>query len=124
MLSPNEVVNAKKAIERLYDRKCTIYENRPYQKPNGMTGEAWEIVEEDIPCRISFSQLSAAEKTDTVSRTHQEIKLLIFPEIAIKAGSRILVKKDSWQDCFVAAGIAAHYDTHQEVPLLAGQRWT
>lgn len=123
MLSANELVKAKKAIERLYNRECTIYENRPYQKPNGMTGERWEAAAEDIPCRISFSGPTPAEKTDTVARIRQEIKLLTNPEVEIKAGSRILVKKDSWQDCFVAAGIAAHYDTHQEVPLLAETRW-
>lgn len=123
MLSPNEVVKAKKAIERLYDRKCTIYENKSFQKENGTTGQRWEVVAENIPCRISFSQIASATIGEKAASVSQVIKLFLSPEIIVKAGSRVKVIKDTWIDYFEAAGVPAVYDSHQEVMLVLAKRW-
>ncbi|MDO4765159.1 MAG: hypothetical protein Q4A29_03795 [Eubacteriales bacterium] len=123
MLPPNEVVKARNAVERLYDRLCTISENKPYQKENGTTGTRWEAVAENIPCRISFSQLTSADKGEKVTAITQVIKLLLSPEIVIKPGSRVKVVKDTWVDYFEAAGVPKVYDSHQEVMLVLSKRW-
>lgn len=123
MLSPNEVVKARSAVERLYDRLCTISENKPYQKENGSTGTRWEAVAENVPCRISFGKIVNADIGEKATSISQTIKLLLSPEIRIKPGSRIKVAKDTWTDYFEAAGVPAIYDSHQEVMLVLSKRW-
>lgn len=123
MLSSNEVVKARNAVERLYDRLCTISENKPYKKENGATGQRWEAVAENVPCRISFGKIANADIGEKATAVTQVIKLLLSPEIVVKPGSRVKVIKDSWVDYFEAAGVPAIYDSHQEVMLVLSKRW-
>ena len=112
----------KQAIESLYDGKAIIEEARKRKNEKNVTVSEWVVVAEDIPCRVSYKTLSAAEKSDTADTIAQAITLFTAPDIDVKPSYRHSSRR-FWQDggCremrFFCSGIPAVYDSHQEIPL-------
>lgn len=122
MLSPNQVVVARKAIESTYSDKCTITEYIN-TKVNNVVSTSKEVIASDEPCRLSFSKLSSTTESDGESSVAQTIKLFISPDIEIKPGSIIEVSRNSKITRYKASGKPAVYITHQEIVLGLEQRW-
>jgi hypothetical protein len=109
---------ARNAQESLYFGKMTV---REYQKGRNaktkLTEETEVIVLEDIPCRLSFESVKAAEQTETTANVSQAVKLFLSPDISVKAGSKITVTQDEITRDYTYSGIPAVYPTHQEIML-------
>lgn len=107
----------KQAIESLYDGKAVIEEARKRKNEKNVTVSEWVVVAEDIPCRVSYKTISAAEKSDTADTIAQAITLFTSPDIIVLPGSRITVRQRGREMKFSCSGIPAVYDSHQEIPL-------
>lgn len=109
----------RRAIERLYDDRCNIYESG-YIKDleTGITKPSDDILLlENEPCRISFKSLAPATQTNGPAELSQEIKLFIAPEHNIKEGSKIVVTRNGKILEYKNSGASALYDSHQEIVL-------
>ena len=71
-------VLARKAQEATYDGICTVVE---YQKVKDhktkMTTDKEVVILEREPCRLSYSNISAVEQTESAAKTAQITKLFL-----------------------------------------------
>lgn len=58
MLSPNQVVAVRKAIEMTYDCTCDVIEEEKYKKENKSTGFKETKVAKNKKCKLSFETVS------------------------------------------------------------------
>ena len=119
MLSPNQVVATRKAIELTYDCTCKIIEQEKYKKENQSTGFRESIVLENKKCKLSFESVTNSNQDDEKNNVIQSTKLFIAPEHNIKPGSRIEVT-DALGNVVIykSSGKPAKYQTHQEIALV------
>lgn len=111
---------ARKAIESLYDCKCTISGGKEKVK-DPITKETKlvpKIKYKDIPCRISKQSLSKNNQTNTVNQIVYELKLFICPELDIKQGDVVEITNKFGEKETYKAGEGFKYNTHQEVLLI------
>ncbi len=105
----------RKALESMYKDTCTIYENQKIKDPNTHVTNFKEVeVLKDIKCRLSFSNVTNAEKGDVVTIA-QVTKLFIAPEINIKAGSKLVITHEGVTTEYTRSGVPAIHSNHQEV---------
>lgn len=108
----------RKAIEATYDGVCRIYGMQPIKDPETkVTRQSGALMQEDIPCHLSFSSASPAVGSDTFTSELQTIKLFLAPEILIPPGSRIEVVQQGRTGSYSQSGKAAVYSSHQEILL-------
>ena len=120
MLSSNQVVRVRKALESLYDSKCTVVVHEEYEKPNGTTGFRDVTILEDEPCHLQYSSVSDAVQGDAVATVSQEIRLFLRPDVEIHPGSKITVNSVN----YTHSGVVAKYAAHQEIVLKLWDRWS
>lgn len=109
---------AKSAQQLLYDGICTIYEDKKVMDPLTHETVCDEVpVHIDVPCRLSFKSFPSTTDSQTVDTLTQEIKLFLDTNIAIKAGSKVVVTQNGITNTYKNSGQAAVYATHQEVIL-------
>lgn len=124
MLSKNEMVKVRKAIESLYTGRCTILEYQKVQKANRSIGfEEVKIVENE-PCKLSFEVISNANSNEVASALSQKIKLFISPEVKINPGSKIVIEQNNTIFEYKNSGEPAIYPTHQEIVLDLFKGWS
>ena len=100
---------ARKAQEETYDGTCTVTEFQPIKDPRTkITSEKEVVVLEDEPCRLSYSNVSAVDQTETAAKTAQVTKLFLSPDTQIK---------------YECSGVPAVYPTHQEIVLILSERY-
>ena len=107
----------RKAIESLYIGKCNIYGFVNEEDEYGISDSKEMKLHEDIPCRISFKNISATNQTEVFATTFQEIKLFINPDIIISEGSKIEVTQNNRTIMYKSSGASAVYSNHQEILL-------
>lgn len=121
MLPKTEVVGVRKAIEAMYDGRCTITK---FQEQEGLINNTVAIVvAENIPCRLSYKNFPNGKQTDTATALTQVTKLFLSPKVAIKAGSEITVTQNGVTKTYKAAGAPVVYASHQEVELTLKDVW-
>lgn len=114
---------ARKAIESLYDGRCTVVEYQQVKNPTTKRTEAKEVeVLKDIPCRLSYKTV-AKNEAGNVSEVVQVTKLFIGPEVTVKAGSKIIVTQYNKTTEFKSSGVPANHSNHQEITLDLFERW-
>lgn len=124
MLSPNQVVAVRKAIEMTYDCTCNVIQEEKYIKENKSTGFKETKVIEDKKCKLSFETVTKDSQDDVKSNIVQITKLFIAPEITIKPGSKIEVTNVFGQvTIYKSSGEPAKYQTHQEIVLELDERY-
>lgn len=123
MLSQAIVVKTRKAIESLYDGRCTITEYQKFKKENKSTGFQETIVHEDVACRLSYKAINSANPSDTASSVAQTIKVILAPEIAVKPGSKLSITQNGVTTDYKTSGKPAVYSTHQEIILDTFEGW-
>lgn len=123
MLSKNQVVATRNAIEKLYTHTCSIVIKEKIKKPDHSTGFGEKILFENQPCRISFSSISTVNETSHAGLKQQTIKLFISPDLKIDEGSKIIVNHDGIESLFSKSGVSALYPTHQEINLEIFKGW-
>ena len=125
MLSKTKMVKARKAIESLYDGKCTITEHQKIQKENKSTGFEDVVVLEDVPCRLSFKTINHTNQTDTgASAVVQITKVFLAPEVQVKPGSKLTITQNDVTTEYKSSGEPAFYGTHQEIVLEKFKGWS
>lgn len=108
----------RRALERLYEDRCSIYSFEKKKNPDTGITEYLEKTEySDIPCRLSFKTLSAATQTDSQAIVAQETKLFIAPEIEVRENSKIVISKSGVELVYKNSGVPAKYLSHQEIVL-------
>lgn len=123
MLSKAEMVKARKAIESLYDGKCTITEHQKVKKENKSTGFQDVVVHEDVACRLSFKSINNTNQTDAASAVVQITKVFLAPEIQVKPGSKLTITQNDVTTEYKSSGEPAFYSTHQEIVLELFKGW-
>lgn len=122
MLSSNQVVEIRKAIETTYTDRCTIQEFKNAIMDNVSTTTK-EIILDEEPCRLSFKQISSAINSNGASSITQEIKLFISPDVVIEPGCVMEITREGKKERYKASGKPAVYPTHQEIILELEKRW-
>ena len=124
MLSKTKMVKARKAIESLYDGKCTITEHQKIKKENKSTGFQDVVVLECEPCRLSFKTINNTNRTDTAASAVVQItKVFLAPEIRVKPGSKLAITQNGVTTEYKSSGEPAFYSTHQEIVLELFKGW-
>lgn len=123
MLSQNAMVKARNAIESMYDGRCTITEHQKVQKQNKSTGFQDVIVQQNIPCRLSFKTVNNANQTDTVASIVQITKVFLSPDIQVLPGSKLTITQNGVTTDYKSSGEPAFYSTHQEIVLELFKGW-
>ena len=117
-------VKARKAIESLYDGKCTITETQEVENKDHTTSKEDVDVYTDIPCRLSVNTISAASDSDNgAASVSKVIKLFISPDVVITSGAKVTVTQCSLSGVYRSASEPAMYHSHQEVILELQDRW-
>lgn len=110
-------MSIRKALESLYNDTCSVYERQEYTKENKSTGHKDVLVISDMPCRISYSTISANDETDKAAYKAQSVKLFFAPDRNIKPGSKVEVTRCGVTTMYKASGECAIYPTHKEINL-------
>ncbi len=107
----------REALESLYMDTCNVYELQEYTKANKSTGHKDVLVTSDMPCRISYSTITANDETDKAAYKAQSVKLFFSPDRNIKPGSKVEVKRGDTSTLYRASGEPAIYPSHKEISL-------
>lgn len=108
----------RRAIEETYDGTCRIYGMRGVKDPETkVTRQEEALVQDGVPCHLSFSGAAPAAESSTVTAVQQTIKLFLAPELVIPPGSRIVVDQQGQCESYAQSGKAAVYSSHQEILL-------
>ena len=117
------MVDARKAIEKMYIGRCTITEHRQQVDEDTKQTKFVDVdLFSDIPCRLSFSTLKSTSD-ETVAAVSQTTKLFLAPEINVPAGCKITVTQNSRTTEYKQSGEPSMYSSHQEIQLQLFQRW-
>ena len=123
MLSKTALVKARKAVESLYDSKCTITEYQKFKKEDKSTGFQEKVVLADEPCKVSFKTINATKETDSASSVSQVVTVLLAPEIQVKPGSKLTITRKNVTTEYKSSGKPAVYNTHQAVVVELFEGW-
>lgn len=96
---------ARKMQEKLYDGRATVTESQKVKdEKTKLTSTEEVIVLEDEPCRLSYSNVSTTDQTESVAKTSQIIKLFMSPETKIKPGAKITVTQAGVTETYECSG--------------------
>ena len=123
MLSENQVVAVRAAIEMMYQGTCIVTEHQKVKKANKTTGFQDVIVLENQPCKLSFTNITATNQTETAALVAQTTKVLIAPEIQIKPGSKLTITQNGVTAEYENSGEPALFNTHQEISIVLFKGW-
>jgi len=118
------MVRIRKVKELMYIGLCTIVEYHKVKQVNRSTGFTEVVVFEDIPCKLSFKNVSSSVETDKASIINQSISLILAPEVNINPGSKIIVTQNGVTKAYKNSGVPAVYTTHQEIMLDVFKEWS
>lgn len=99
-----------------YDFRADIFEKKKVVV-SSVTNFEEVMVQSDVCCRLSYSNISSNSENEADSDVTQVIKLFMAPEINVKPGSKILVKGVGGVVAYKSSGRPAVYPTHQEILL-------
>ena len=113
----------RKALERLWKDRCTIYTQEKVKDPTTkLTDFEEKPLLQDQPCKLSFETLTSSTG-DPVAAVSQAVKLFLSPDVVIKAGSKIIVTQHGRTTEYSNSGVPAVYPTHQEIMLTLFNGW-
>nr|DAQ01660.1 MAG TPA: head closure knob [Caudoviricetes sp.] len=114
-----ELEKAKKAIQSLWTGVCNIFGFKDVEDKYGATTHAEVTLFENLPCRLSFKNISQTSQTESFAVSSQVVKLFITPEVYVPPGSMIEVTQNGVTRKYKHSGISAVYTNHQEIVLEA-----
>ena len=114
-----ELEKAKKAIQSLWTGICNIFGFKDVEDKYGVTNLAEVTLFENLPCRLSFKNISQTSQTESFAVSSQVVKLFIAPEVYVPPGSVIEVTQNGITRKYKHSGISAVYTNHQEIVLEA-----
>lgn len=118
-------LQARKAIEFLYEHSCTVIEYVKVKDPvTKQTGMKEMPVLENKPCKLSFSSTKSTQQTESANQVTQVIKLFVAPEVEIKEGSKLIITHNGKVSEYKNSGVPSVYPTHQEIVLELFKGWS
>ena len=115
----NQLKKAKKAIQSLWTGVCNIFGFKDVEDIYGATTHAEVMLFENLPCRLSFKNISQTSQRESFAVSSQIVKLFIAPEVYVPPGSVIEVTQNGVTRKYKHSGISAVYTNHQEIVLEA-----
>lgn len=110
----------RKALERLWKDRCTIYTQEKVKDPTTkLTDFEEKPLLQDQPCKLSFETLTSSSG-DPVAAISQTVKLFLSPDVEIPAGCKIVVTRFNdleRQFTYSKSGEAGVFTNHQEIQL-------
>ena len=115
------MVNAqRKALERLWKDRCTVYHRVKVTDPKTkLTDFDEKPLLQDQPCKLSFETLNSTDG-DHVATVAQSVKLFISPDVEIPAGCKIVVTRFNDLErtfTYSRSGEPGIFTNHQEILL-------
>ena len=114
-----ELEKAKKAIQSLWTGICDIFGFKDVEDKYGATIHTEVVLFENLPCRLSFKNISQTSQTESFAVSSQVVKLFIAPDVYVPPGSVIEVTQNGITRKYKHSGISAVYTNHQEIVLEA-----
>ena len=114
-----ELEKAKKAIQSLWTGVCNIFGFKDVEDKYGATTHAEVTLFENLPCRLSFKNISQTSQTESFAVSSQVVKLFIATEVYVPPGSVVEVTQNGITRKYKHSGISAVYTNHQEIVLEA-----
>lgn len=116
------MVNAqRKALERLWKDRCTVYHRVKVKDPISKLTDSKEMpLLQDQPCKLSFETVTSTGG-DSVATVTQNVKLFLSPDVNIPAGCKIVVKRFNDLErefTYSKSGEAGVFTNHQEIQLV------
>ena len=116
----------KEALQSLWEGICIVYMRKPSDIPDPNTGRtvfSEEAIAENVPCRLSFSNITETSPDSGAARVMQTVKLFLDPDVLVPAGSKIVVTQNGVTGTYSQSGEPALYTHHKEIPLKLFERW-
>jgi hypothetical protein len=117
----DELKQAREAIQSMWAGICNIFGFKNSKNKYGTVVSEVKELYKNIPCRLSFKNISQTEQTESMSKTSQVVKLFIAPEVYVPPGSIFEVTQNGVTRKYKHSGITAVYTNHQEIVLDAEQ---
>lgn len=111
------------AAETLYAGRMDVIEYRLAEdEKTGISKFREVVVLENIPCRLSY--VRAVAVTDgSAAENVQEIRVYFAPDIAVRPGSKLVVRQNGTETAYKSSGVPKCYASHNEVTLEYFERW-
>lgn len=113
----DELKQAREAIQSMWTGICNIFWFKNSKNKYGTVVSEVKELYKNIPCRLSFKNISQTEQTESAAKTSQVVKLFIAPEVYVPPGSVIEVTQNGVTRKYKHSGISAVYTNHQEIIL-------
>ena len=114
----------RSSVEATYRGICNIYEYQTVKNPETkISSQEPVLVNENIPCKLSFENLSVAGTGEGAAQRSIVAKLFIAPEVEIKAGSKLVITQDEITKEYAKSGEPGIFPSHQEIMLNLFERW-
>lgn len=111
----------RKALERLWKDRCTVYKREKVKDPiTKLTDFEEKPLIQDQPCKLSFETLTSTSG-DPVAVVSQTVKLFLSPDVEIPAGCKIVVTRFNNLErkfTYSKSGEAGVFTNHQEIQLV------
>lgn len=117
----DELKQAREAIQSMWTGICNIFGFKNSKNKYGTVVSEVKELYKNIPCRLSFKNISQTEQTESMAKTSQVVKLFIAPEVYVPPGSIFEVTQNGVTRKYKHSGISAVYTNHQEIILDAEQ---
>ena len=115
----DELKQAREAIQSMWTGICNIFGFKDVEDKYGATTHAELTLFKNLPCRLSFKNISQTSQTESFAVSSQVVKLFIAPEVYVPPGSVIEVTQNGITRKYKHSGISAVYTNHQEIMLEA-----
>ena len=102
---------------------CCVFEYLPVKQENKTTKHEEVKVLYNEPCKLSFSTVTNARETETVSQTPQVVKVITDKDLLIRAGSKIVIKRGERTFVYASSGEPSVFMVHQEIVLVPFEKW-
>ena len=113
----DELKQAREAIQSMWTGICNIFGFKNSKNKYGTVVTEVKELYKNIPCRLSFKNISQTEQTESVAKTSQVVKLFIAPEVYVPPGSVFEVTQNGVTRKYKHSGVSAVYTNHQEIIL-------
>lgn len=112
------MVAQRRTLETLWTGRCTVTVRKERQNPvNKRTEFKEKELYSEIPCRLSFQQVTVTGEAAPAAAVTQTAKLFLAPEISIPPGSKITVTQHNVTRVYQQSGEPAMHANHQEIQL-------
>ena len=123
MLSQNQMVSVKTAIEATYIDSCDIVESHKILGADKTTGFHEVTMFQDVPCKLSFKNITKANQQSGAVSITQIAKVFLSPDVNLLSGSKVIVTQNGLTTNYKSSGKPARYESHQEVMLELFEGW-